>query len=120
MEVAYVLTSAVARNSPGQGGGGVELHLIFDPVFVPTDLFNVWILSIILGSMAGLFPAWKASRLSPLEALRSNGTADNNSLQSCYVIHVILRCFVCSFVGHSGWSGWQNGIVLKYDLWSAR
>jgi putative ABC transport system permease protein len=72
---AYVLTSGFAPNAPGQGGagGGVQgntatSHL--NPIFVPGDLFNVWILSTILSLGAGLFPAWKASRLSPLEALR--------------------------------------------------
>jgi putative ABC transport system permease protein len=67
---AYVLTSGFAPNSPGQSGGGGAAASHIDPVFVPTDLFNVWILSTILSLMAGLFPAWKASRLSPLEALR--------------------------------------------------
>jgi putative ABC transport system permease protein len=68
---AYVLTSGFAPNAPGQGGGaqgGGGSHV--DPVFVPRDLFNVWILSTFLSLGAGLFPAWKASRLSPLEALR--------------------------------------------------
>jgi putative ABC transport system permease protein len=68
---AYILTSGFAPNTPGQGGGGqggAASHV--DPVFVPRDLFNVWILSTILSLGAGLFPAWKASRLSPLEALR--------------------------------------------------
>jgi putative ABC transport system permease protein len=67
---AYILTSGFAPSSPGQGGGGGAAASHIDPVFVPTDLFNVWILSTILSLMAGLFPAWKASRLSPLEALR--------------------------------------------------
>jgi len=68
---AYILTSGFAPNAPGQGGGtqgGGASHV--DPVFVPRDLFNVWILSTFLSLGAGLFPAWKASRLSPLEALR--------------------------------------------------
>ena len=70
---AYILTSGFAPNAPGQGGGGGQgnaatSHL--NPIFVPGDLFNVWILSTILSLGAGLFPAWKASRLSHLEALR--------------------------------------------------
>lgn len=68
---AYILTSGFAPSAPGQGGGaqgGGASHV--DPVFVPRDLFNVWILSTFLSLGAGLFPAWKASRLSPLEALR--------------------------------------------------
>ena len=31
---------------------------------------HVWFLSLFLSLAAGLYPAWKASRLSPLEALR--------------------------------------------------
>ncbi|MFZ0328522.1 MAG: FtsX-like permease family protein [Nitrososphaeraceae archaeon] len=67
---AYLLTSGFAPNVPGQGGsgGGAASHI--NPVFVPDDLLNVWALSTVLSLGAGLFPAWKASRLSPLEALR--------------------------------------------------
>jgi putative ABC transport system permease protein len=63
---AYILTSGFAPNTPG--GGPISPHIT--PAFVLSDLFNVWNLSILLSLGAGLFPAWKASRLSPLEALR--------------------------------------------------
>jgi putative ABC transport system permease protein len=57
---------------PGGGGGGPgggsQVHI--PPVFLPADLLNVWILSLVLSIGAGLFPAWKASRLSPILALR--------------------------------------------------
>jgi putative ABC transport system permease protein len=52
----------------GPGGGGSQVHI--PPVFLPSDLLNVWILSLLLSIGAGLFPAWKASRLSPILALR--------------------------------------------------
>ncbi|MBV9177135.1 MAG: hypothetical protein JO297_08860, partial [Nitrososphaeraceae archaeon] len=56
----------------GGGGGGPgganQVHV--PPVFLPADLLNVWTLSLILSLGAGLFPAWKASRLSPILALR--------------------------------------------------
>jgi putative ABC transport system permease protein len=52
----------------GPGGGGSQVHI--PPVFLPSDLLNVWILSLLLSICAGLFPAWKASRLSPILALR--------------------------------------------------
>lgn len=57
---------------PGGGGGGPgggsQVHI--PPVFLPADLLNLWILSLVLSIGAGLFPAWKASRLSPILSLR--------------------------------------------------
>jgi putative ABC transport system permease protein len=34
------------------------------------DLLKVWILSLGLSILAGMYPAWKASKLSPMVALR--------------------------------------------------
>ena len=68
---AYVLTSGSSPRTPGSGGAGPGAgasHIT--PDFVAVSLFDVWILSVILSLAAGLFPAWRASRLSPLEALR--------------------------------------------------
>src|ERR1051325_7124991 len=68
---AYVLTSGSSPRTPGSGGAGPGAgasHIT--PDFVAISLFDVWILSVILSLAAGLFPAWRASRLSPLEALR--------------------------------------------------
>ena len=68
---AYVLTSGSGPRTPGSGGAGPGAgasHIA--PDFVAVSLFNVWILSVLLSLAAGLFPAWRASRLSPLEALR--------------------------------------------------
>jgi putative ABC transport system permease protein len=52
----------------GNSGGGAAPH--FAPIFLANDLFSVWLLSLFLSLAAGVYPAWKASRLSPLEALR--------------------------------------------------
>jgi putative ABC transport system permease protein len=73
----YVLTSDMlgsgndgggSGNSEGNGGGSTAPH--FAPIFLANDLFNVWLLSLFLCLAARVYPAWKASRLSPLEALR--------------------------------------------------
>jgi putative ABC transport system permease protein len=68
---AYTLTSGFGSSDDHRGGGGSGGHSPhITPVFVPRDLMTVWSISVGLSLAAGLFPAWKASRLSPLEALR--------------------------------------------------
>ncbi|MGI0074628.1 MAG: ABC transporter permease [Nitrosotalea sp.] len=49
-------------------GGGPPVHI--PPIFVLMDLIKVWLLSLALSIMAGIYPAWKASKLSPMVALR--------------------------------------------------
>jgi putative ABC transport system permease protein len=55
----YVLGNLGPRNGP---------PLI--PVYLASDMAAVWIISVSLSIVAGLFPAWKASRTLPIEALR--------------------------------------------------
>jgi putative ABC transport system permease protein len=61
----YIM-SIVTTTTPT--GGGPAVHI--PPIFVPTDLIKVWLLSLTLSVMAGIYPAWKASKLSPMVALR--------------------------------------------------
>ncbi len=64
--LAYILSASGA--SLGGGHPGAADHI--PPIFLPNDLLRVWILSLTIALAAGIFPAWKASRLSPLLALR--------------------------------------------------
>ena len=57
----FVLTSAMAS---GDGGPSIS------PVYFPRDLAMIWLLSVGLSALAGLYPALKASRLPPIVALR--------------------------------------------------
>jgi putative ABC transport system permease protein len=41
------------------------------PVYLAQDMAIVWVISVSLSMLAGLFPSWKASRYLPVEALRS-------------------------------------------------
>jgi putative ABC transport system permease protein len=58
--LAYLLSAI------GASGGGVYIA----PIFLPNELLQVWLMSLTVTLLAGLFPAWKASRLSPLIAMR--------------------------------------------------
>ncbi len=57
----YALSQATPRNEG-------DPPLI--PLFFMTDMITVWIISVVLSVIAGLLPAWKASKVSPIEALR--------------------------------------------------
>ncbi|MGI0073454.1 MAG: ABC transporter permease [Nitrosotalea sp.] len=61
----YLMSALTVIHS---GGSGPATQI--PPIFTPSDLAKVWILSVTLSIVAGVFPAWKASRLSPLVALR--------------------------------------------------
>ena len=71
---AFIMSDFTGGVQSGSGGGGggsaaaVQPHIT--PVFPASDLFTVWLLSFIISLIAGLYPAWKASRLSPIIALR--------------------------------------------------
>jgi putative ABC transport system permease protein len=69
--MAYMLASGFgASGGAGGHGGGGEAAPHITPIFLPNDLLYVWTLSLSISLVAGVYPAWKASRLSPLEALR--------------------------------------------------
>ncbi len=61
---AYVLGSGIGM----MGGPGMRAGIT--PAFRFTDLLYVWLISFTLSIFAGIYPAWRASKLSPLEALR--------------------------------------------------
>jgi putative ABC transport system permease protein len=66
----YVLTAGIGSAGGPDGGGGSSGPPNISPVFLPTDLATVWGISVGLSLIAGIYPAWKASRLSPIVALR--------------------------------------------------
>jgi len=62
---AYLLIGMLG-GMMGGGGGGMTLT----PSFVAADLAEVFLLACALSVVAGLYPAWRASTLSPITALK--------------------------------------------------
>lgn len=62
----YLLTQNFSIGGVQTGATGIQ------PVFLPFDLAYVWVLSVSLSLIAGIAPAWKASRLDPIKALQRN------------------------------------------------
>ncbi|MEW5840426.1 ABC transporter permease [Nitrososphaera sp.] len=58
----YVLIAGFASQDPGSQN--------LTPVFLGQDMARVWGLSVGLSVLAGLYPAWRASRTAPIVALR--------------------------------------------------
>ncbi len=44
--------------------------ILIQPVFNPMDLALIWAFTLAVSLIAGFYPAWRASRLNPVEALR--------------------------------------------------
>ena len=59
--LGYILNTGFSSNSGGNNSA---------PVFLVTDMTRVWLITVGLSFLAGLFPAFKASRLLPIEALK--------------------------------------------------
>ncbi len=60
----YAFGSAFSPQIPGARSTSIV------PIFLGIDLLKIWLLSVVLSVGAGIFPAWKASRMSPMIALR--------------------------------------------------
>tara|TARA_B100001750_G_C15512122_1_gene604403 strand:- start:92 stop:1285 length:1194 start_codon:yes stop_codon:yes gene_type:complete len=54
----------------GGGPGDGEFFTELVPVFEPSTIITFWLFAVALSIIAGVFPAWKGSKLNPIEALR--------------------------------------------------
>ncbi|MDQ4050557.1 MAG: FtsX-like permease family protein [Thermoproteota archaeon] len=70
MAGGYVLMAGISSGGGTEEGGAATAPTNISPVFLPSDLATVWGISVGLSLIAGIYPAWKASRLSPIVALR--------------------------------------------------
>lgn len=49
---------------------GVAMTREWTPVIQPTTVMAAPVIGLVTGLLAGLYPAWRASRIQPVEALR--------------------------------------------------
>jgi putative ABC transport system permease protein len=72
-------SGGVASSDSARSGNGGEVageqqtqeSESLTPVYLGADMIRVWFISVGLSIMAGLYPAWKASRYLPVDALRA-------------------------------------------------
>jgi putative ABC transport system permease protein len=82
--MGYGLSATFGSNTPGESNDDADSDTeearttttassesSLNPVYLAQDMATVWVISVTLSILAGLFPAWKASRYLPVEALRS-------------------------------------------------
>jgi putative ABC transport system permease protein len=62
-------TSGISESE--QTNGQTQESEPLTPVYLGEDMLRVWFISVGLSVMAGLYPAWKASRYLPVDALRA-------------------------------------------------
>ncbi len=47
-----------------------EFPKVIQPIYLPQHLISIWLFTVTLSALAGLYPAWRASKLNPFVALR--------------------------------------------------
>lgn len=66
--MTFLVGQAANPSSPAQPGSFFSLQI--SPVFLPSNLIITWTICVALSLTAGLYPAWRASRMDPVDALR--------------------------------------------------
>lgn len=66
----YTPFGNIRMGGGGPGGGQAAFSLQITPVITPSLLLTALTMAVIIGLLAGLIPAWRAAKYTPLEALR--------------------------------------------------
>lgn len=60
-----------SRSTNGGGASSSSSSLVFHPVFPISTIVMALIIAILVSIVAGIYPAWRASKMEPIDALRS-------------------------------------------------
>ncbi len=66
--LSLILIPIVAFGPPG----GTNDRPAISPVFAPDVLLTILMIGVVISTIAGFYPAWRASRMRPIEALRTD------------------------------------------------
>jgi putative ABC transport system permease protein len=65
-----ISSSPFGMRNPGLGGRAISNIMLATPAITPTNIAICFSLGALVGILAGLYPAWRASKMKPVEALR--------------------------------------------------
>jgi putative ABC transport system permease protein len=68
--ITFLIGGAFRPFSPTQSQTSTRFLMNINPIFASSNLLSTWSLCIALSVIAGFYPAWRASRLDPVDALR--------------------------------------------------
>ena len=64
--LSFVLIPVLGR----LGGPGAAQSPSISPIFVPETIMTIFMIGVLISTIAGFYPAWRASKMRPVEALR--------------------------------------------------
>jgi ABC-type lipoprotein release transport system permease subunit len=70
MLAVYALADGIDLSQWTAGIESYYMSSVLVPVLLPYDVLRVLVLSLLFGLLASAFPAWRAVRVEPLDAMR--------------------------------------------------
>ncbi len=68
--MTFFVSRAFRGNITGQAGRSMQFSAVITPSFSPLNFASTWLICVALSMVSGFYPAWRASRMDPVVALR--------------------------------------------------